>query len=638
MIGIGIVLLPGSSHAAFVGDEILGRPTRDAITVGALADQDVEVYFEYGTQAGLYVAQTGPQTYPAGTPIEVVLSPLAPDTRYYYRMRHRTPGSGTFDAGAERSFHTARDPGSTFTVAIQADSHLDAQSSPLLYTRTLENAAADAPDFFVDLGDTFMSEKFATDYAGVVARHLLQRPYLATVARSAPLFLVLGNHEGELGWLLDGTPENMAVWATNARKLYYPNPSPDGFYSGDTTVHPFVGQRESYYAWEWGDALFVVLDPFWATTTKPGQSGDNWDWTLGDEQYAWFRQTLEQSDARFKFVFSHHLTGGTNTEARGGIAGAPYFEWGGLNADDTPGFSLERPTWSTPIHQLMVANGVSVYFHGHDHMFVKEELDGIVYQEVPQPSHPSLNSTGNAVAYGYTSGVLISSSGHLRMVVSPSQARIDYVRAYLPENETGGRVNGEVAHSYTIDAPTTGIPTKRLLLVDDALPPFSELRRRITFQSRGTPLAPPPAVPGWGTRGDPSPEGASGGGARLIVQRVGGTPADVVTLDLPAARWVRTGRGATAGYRYRDARREDGPITSVVVNHTGVTIRGAGAALLSLAGAPEGAIALRLELGAGVIWCASAPAREPALRYDSTSRFDGVRDTSAPTTCPAVPH
>ena len=31
----------------------------------------------------------------------------------------------------------------------------------------------------------------------------------------------------------------------------------------------------------------------------------------------------------------------------------------------------------------------NIVFHGHDHLFVKEELDGIIYQDVPQPGHPS---------------------------------------------------------------------------------------------------------------------------------------------------------------------------------------------------------------------------------------------------------
>jgi hypothetical protein len=108
------------------------------------------------------------------------------------------------------------------------------------------------------------------------------------VCHSVPLYLILGNHEGEVGWGLDGTANNLAVMASNTRKLYYPNPLPNNFYSGNTEEEPFVGLRENYYAFEWGDALFVVLDPFWYTLKKP-----DWGWTLGPEQYNWFSKTLD---------------------------------------------------------------------------------------------------------------------------------------------------------------------------------------------------------------------------------------------------------------------------------------------------------------------------------------------------------
>jgi len=73
--------------------------------------------------------------------------------------------------------------------------------------------------------------------------------------------------------MFDGTANNLAVWATSARQRFFLNPVPDGFYGGDPVSEPFVGQRASWYAWSWGDALFVVLDPYWNTRTKPGQDG-----------------------------------------------------------------------------------------------------------------------------------------------------------------------------------------------------------------------------------------------------------------------------------------------------------------------------------------------------------------------------
>ena len=61
---------------------------------------------------------------------------------------------------------------------------------------------------------------------------------------------------------------------------------------------------------------------------------------------------------------------------RGGAEAAGYFEWGGKNADGTDGFATHRPGWDKTIQQLFVENGVSAYFHGHDHQFVYETRDG----------------------------------------------------------------------------------------------------------------------------------------------------------------------------------------------------------------------------------------------------------------------
>jgi hypothetical protein len=448
------VELYGKDEVAFTATELLGRPTDSSVTVNVLAEEDLEVYFEYGTESGVYAGRTDTALFPGGDPIEVVMDGLQPDTRYYYRMVYRQSGATEWTPRNEYSFHTQRARGSSFVFTVQADSHLgDPKFNAELYEIVLQNASEAEPDLHLDLGDTFMSEKYASNYDETVALHLEQRGYFGILCHSVPLFLATGNHEGELGWKLDGTAENIAVWATTARKLYYLNPVPDEFYTGCAVEEDFVGLRENYYGWEWGDALFVVLDPFWYTTTKPGQSGDNWDWTLGYEQYSWFQQVLEGSDATFKFVFCHHLVGGVTTAGRGGIEGAGYYEWGGKNEDDSWGFDGRRPGWGTPIHQLMLENNVTIFFHGHDHFFAKQDLDGIVYQLVPQPSNTAYDNTNNAEKYGYVNGDFLGSSGHLRVTVGESQVTADYVRAYLP----GDGTNGEIAYSYTISADTTGI-------------------------------------------------------------------------------------------------------------------------------------------------------------------------------------
>ncbi len=439
----------------FVGAEMLGRPTDHSVTVNVVPRCSLEVYFEYGGAPGAYGHQTATQASAPLVPVEAVLSGLWPDTRCYYRTRYRTPGSGTFLAGTEGSFHTARRNGDAFTFAVEGDPHMlpNEQAVESVFNVTLANVAAANPDFMVDMGDNFMLDKWQVVTPDTILKRLLQyRRWWDQVCGSMPLFLVLGNHEGEQGWDLNGTPNSLPVQFTNARKVFYPNPVPDGFYSGDTISQAYVDLREDYYSWEWANALFVVLDPYWYTNTKPNNGEENWYWTLGRDQYDWLKRTLEGSQAKFKFLFIHHLVGGKiDATARGGSEYSHYYEWGGQRTDSTWGFDAMRPGWGVPIHQLLIDNHVDIMFHGHDHFYAKQDTDGIVYQMAPQPAQVRWDSIpGQAANYGYVSGTLIGSRGYIRVTVDDTSATVAYVRTFMPSETTSTRHNGDIAHSYTI--------------------------------------------------------------------------------------------------------------------------------------------------------------------------------------------
>jgi hypothetical protein len=428
-------------------DVILGRPTEHSITVGILVYQDCEGFIEYGASPDDYSNQTSLQAFGAGQPEEILIDSLQADTPYAYRVRYRVDSTGEYAATPANTFHTQSAASNPFIFAIQADSHLDSNSDPQVYMQTLENEGADQPDFLIDLGDTFMTDKYQP-YTNAQAQYLAQRNYLSLVGQSAPLFLVLGNHDGE-GASRGGTANDMSTWSAQLRTQYFLNPMPDDFYTGNATPVKSVGLLQDYYAWKWGDALFIVLDPYWFSQPQQG-AADNWNRTLGSEQYQWLKKTLEASHARWKFVFIHQLVGGLDKYGRGGIEAARYYEWGGDNADGSWGFDQQRPGWEMPIHQLLVANHVTAVFHGHDHLFVKQDLDGIVYQEVPQPSTIRSDSTNSAAEYGYINGDILGSSGYLRVKVTSELVTVEYVRTYLPQNERPGQQNGQVDYNYSI--------------------------------------------------------------------------------------------------------------------------------------------------------------------------------------------
>ncbi len=290
--------------------------------------------------------------------------------------------------------------GQDFTFTITADSHLDDRTDRALYERTLRSASADKPIFHVDLGDTFMGEKH-TDRSETEQQYIDQRRYFDRLG--VPVHLINGNHDGEAGRYLDGTKDNLAIWARSMRMRYFPE--------------PLAKDGHAYYSWEQGNALFIVLDPYWFTP-KQRRDDDNWTRTLGQEQYDWLKRTLESSKATFKFVFIHQLVGGLDRAGRGGVESVPLFEWGGKE------FNERRPGWPMPIHQLLVTNHVSIVFHGHDHLYAKQDLDGIVYQCVPQPgaTHPGKET------YKYRQGTILPSSGYLRVTVSDKESKVEYVR------------------------------------------------------------------------------------------------------------------------------------------------------------------------------------------------------------------
>jgi hypothetical protein len=448
---IWVLIIPFLSFSQQM-TEILGRPTNTSITMNILFDSQVEVYFEYGTVKGTYPKATTVIKSVLNEPVETSITGLLAGTRYYYRTRYRKIGETTYLASAEHTFITQRKAGSSFRFTMEADIHIyDKKGNGPVWTTTLQNQLKDTADFMIDLGDTFGDDHNATTITSKEVQQLQLncRAYFGKVCHSLPLYFCIGNHEGEFGYyLLQTPPNNLATYETLWRKKYYPNPYPDGFYTGNTTEEGNgIGKPENYYAWEWGDALFIVLDAYRYPTAN--EKPEQWDWTLGKQQYDWFKQTLENNKSKFKFVFAHHLLG----QGRGGVNLAKNFEWGGYNTKGTWEFDKYRPGWALPIHQLMKANKVDVFFQGHDHLYAREELDGIVYQEVPMPSDSSYEIGMLANADAYT-GKIINGSGHLRVTVTPDMATVDYVSSKLPKDETATLKNGAVVYSYSIKKST----------------------------------------------------------------------------------------------------------------------------------------------------------------------------------------
>ena len=463
----GEYVLPASLAEFAKVSLIFGRATDKAITASLVPKEATEAFLEIGTAKGKYVKKTAVTLLAAGKATEIVIDGLAPNTEYFYRLNYRKPGAGSFTQRTEARFATQRTPGSSFVFTIQGDSHPERPQSshPDLYARTLVTAAADKPDFHICIGDDFSIERVRTiNEANCQIPYLLQRPFLGLVGSVGQVFLMNGNHEqGSLfNFAQKDERRDVAVGVQKARNALYPTVGTEGIYSGPTEPFKEIGPLKSYTSWTWGDALFVLLDNYWHSTAlvdsgfggkggkgeKGGDDKKNRDWwgiTIGDAQYKWLKHTLETSKAKHKFVFAHHVLG----SGRGGVDEADLYEWGGQGKKGEGSFKEKRPGWELPIHQLMVKHKVSVFFQGHDHLYCQQEKDGIIYQELPMPSDHGY------IAYNedrYASGKKLPSAGYMRVSVTPANVKVEYVRSFLPKDETKEAKHGMIAHAYEVKA------------------------------------------------------------------------------------------------------------------------------------------------------------------------------------------
>jgi len=474
-----------------VANIILGRPTNNSIALSILANEKINAYVEYGYTKSKYTGKSSTMAIEPSSPKVFELKGLKSNSKIYYRLRFASGTSKTFQTGKQYSFSTAKKSASTFSFTVHGDTHPERAGKMFnseLYYVTMANVAEQQPDFHILMGDDFsidpLISKGQANQANVEKIYRTHRDWLGVIGASVPVFLVNGNHEQAASYLLDGTTTNPAVLAGNARLKYYPLPAPNDFYSGNTIEIPGVGLPRDYYAWSWGDALFVTLDPYWHSKnavdnaagvlvaedqgggagSKKGTGGgkntdtntggqpkqpaggnsktkDLWSIGIGDEQYAWLKKTLESSNAKYKFVFAHHVMG----TGRGEVELSYDSEWGGKEPKGTTTFEKERPNWELPIHDLMVKNKVSIFFQGHDHIFVTQERDGLIYQSMPNPADDTFSYFNESA---YKSGVKAPNSGHVRVTVGAKEATVEYFLAARAKD--AGRKNLQVAHKYSV--------------------------------------------------------------------------------------------------------------------------------------------------------------------------------------------
>ncbi len=115
-----------------------------------------------------------------------------------------------------------------------------------------------------------------------------------------------------------------------------------------------------------------------------------------------------------------------------------------------------------PVHQLLLRHHVTAVFKAHDNFFARQQLDGIVYQMIPQPSFAGDDRIRDLQNYGYKHGTFLGNSGHVRVTVSPEQVKVDYVPRLHARRRDGsaqkrrarGQLRDQVERSNTMKQMT----------------------------------------------------------------------------------------------------------------------------------------------------------------------------------------
>lgn len=423
ILTLGLSDLPTSLQGAETQAEshlylppFLARPTDTSIFISALANtQSVDAHLEI--REAKNVDWDRPQSVKNAQAFQFLnwrLQNLSPETHYQYRLLTKQSAEQEFTPSSEGSFITQRKSPASYTAVLITDPHTGTfgeGSEPVQTLDTvIQNASKEEAEFVLALGDNVAwsgsREYPQNDTRGAVNAYAMYRKHIGPLAQNCPHFGIIGNWAGESGKF----PERSIRMVSQIRQAFLPNPN-------DTTYPQGGNKWEDYYAFSWGDALYVMLNI--QTYSKPSNSeqmdslssdvSQVEDWTIGDQQMAWFEKTLQNATESFRFVCMHHPAGGN--------AGNPHdtlYGRGGARCWNS-GEQLK-------IHSLMKKHGVQIFFYGHDHVFVDDEVDGIHYT-LPGSCGAPWKFTPAETGYER----YWPDSGHARLEVTPEKATITFV-------------------------------------------------------------------------------------------------------------------------------------------------------------------------------------------------------------------
>lgn len=399
---LALALQSAGPRVEFLVEELLTNPTTTSVELSLMPGEPAEFFVEFGLPGSGLPEVTSPMTVGAGERATFRLDGLEPGTRYVYRAHIRRPGQHPFEARAAHAFRTLRqDLEATVRFGYTADSHITGRYLKYLcsptparrrylteFETTLRNMLSSELDFVVAGGDNFMlhGQSFGCDEVPEYGQGTVQDAdqadrrveaalsprFWGRVATSLPLFLVLGNHDGEarFGNTTGSCAHFASTWSLSraARLKHLPDPG---------TVYSSGTEQAGYYTFVSGPVRVIVLD----VMTGPDRYPTVDTWTLGPAQLRWFKRVVEGSHEPWKLVFIEHLVTSASAGPQCLVPGGGSYQYGrgGIRVTDDGTIRGEFLGEQAYIQELMRENGVDAFFHGHDHVAVvgeKKAVDG----------------------------------------------------------------------------------------------------------------------------------------------------------------------------------------------------------------------------------------------------------------------
>lgn len=252
---------------------------------------------------------------------ELVLTGLAPDTRYYYGLS--AVGGYAADADSSFTFRTPPLAGSRQPIRawVWGDGGLDNADSRAVRDAFIARTRTQPADVGLMLGDNAYTSGTDSEYqSGCFG--LLQ-----SVLKRLPLLSTRGNHE---------------VLAAGANNDYYDFFSlPSAGQSGGV-----VSGTEAYYSFDWANVHFICLD------------SEGTDRTLGGDMVRWLRQDIAASQADWNIAFWHH----------------PAYTKGSHDSDNITDSGGRMRDMRENIIPILDSTGVDVVLAGHSHVYERSYL------------------------------------------------------------------------------------------------------------------------------------------------------------------------------------------------------------------------------------------------------------------------